>query len=168
MTLRPGGQVVPAHEGLTLELGYTRLRVVLAAEQTRGAFVLTEQPLEARALAGPAHTHAHEDGFIYVLSGRIGAQLGDEAVEIDRGGAIVVPRGLKHTFWNPTEEPAAVLELFSPAGLEGWFQELAGLVDADPPDLESIIASARDHGTELDLESLPELLERHGLHLPEL
>ncbi len=160
--------MVQPHEGFSLDLGYTRLRVVLTAQQTRGAFVLTEQPLEARALAGPAHTHAGEDGFIYVVNGRIGAQLGDETVEVDRGGVIVVPRGVKHTFWNPTDESAAVLELFSPPGLEDWFQELARLVDTDPPDIEAIVRSAHDHGTELDLESLPGLLERHGLHLPGL
>ena len=38
----------------------------------------------------------------------------------------------------------------------------------DPPDFDAILASAGRRGTELDLESLPELLERHALHLPGL
>lgn len=168
MTLRPDGHVVHPGEGLSLELGYTRLRLVLTAEETEGAFALTEQPLYAKALAGPLHTHAHENGFIYVLNGRIGAQLGDETVEVGRGGVILVPRGLKHTFWNPTTEAAVALEFFSPAGLERWFEELAGLVAADEPDVDTIVASATRHGTQLDLDSLPGLLERHGLHLPGL
>jgi hypothetical protein len=75
---------------------------------------------------------------------------------------------VNHTFWNPTAEPAAVLEFFSPAGLERWFQELAHLVAAEEPDIEAIVVSANRYGTELDLDSLPTLLEQHGLHPPGL
>jgi quercetin dioxygenase-like cupin family protein len=168
MTLRAESNVVQPHEGLSLDLGYTRLRVLLSGEETDGAFALTEQPLEAGALAGPLHTHANEDGFIYVLLGRIGAQVGDDTVEVSQGGVILVRRGVKHTFWNPTAQDAAVLEFFSPAGLERWFHELAQLVAAKEPDIHAILESARRHGTELDLDSLPGLLERHEVHMPGL
>jgi mannose-6-phosphate isomerase-like protein (cupin superfamily) len=168
VTLRADPAVVQPHEGLTIELGYTRLRVVLSGEDTRGAFAMTEQPLEAGALAGPLHTHADQDGFIFVLAGRLGAQVGDRVVEVGERGTVVVQRGVKHTFWNPTKEDAVALELFAPAGLERWFEDLARLVAVDPPDLDAILASARTHGTELDLASLPDLLDQHGLHLPVL
>jgi hypothetical protein len=75
---------------------------------------------------------------------------------------------VKHTFWNPTAQQATVLEFFSPAGLELWFDELAKLVAAKEPDVQAIIDSGHRHGTELDLGSLPGLLEQHGLHLPGL
>jgi quercetin dioxygenase-like cupin family protein len=168
MTLRADANVVEPDAGLAMDLGYTRLRVVLSGEDTDGAFALTEQPLEAGALAGPLHTHANEDGFIYGLVGRIGAQVGDDTVEVAQSGVILVPRGVKHTFWNPTAQEAAVLEFFSPAGLERWFQELTQLVAAKEPDIQAIVASAHRHGTDLELESLPGLLERHGLHFPGL
>lgn len=168
MTMRADPHVVEPHEALSVNLGYTQLRLLLCGDDTNGAFALTEQPLEAGALAGPLHTHAFEDGFIYVLSGRIGAQVGDNTVDVGPGLVILVPRGVKHTFWNPTAERAAALEMFSPAGLEGWFRELAVIMSAQSPDVEAIIASASRHGTELDLKSLPALLEQHGLHLPGL
>jgi quercetin dioxygenase-like cupin family protein len=168
MTLRAKANVVQPDEGLSIDLGYTQLRVLLSGDETAGAFALTEQPIEAGALAGPLHTHANEDGFIYVLVGRIGAQIGDDTVEVAQGGIILVSRGVKHTFWNPTAQGAAVLEFFSPAGLERWFQELAQLVAAEEPDVQAVVASADRHGTSLDLESLPGLLERHRLHLPGL
>lgn len=59
-------------------------------------------------------------------------------------------------------------DIFAPAGIEGWFEELATIVGSKPPDIEAILASASRHGTELDLESLPALLERHAFHLPGL
>jgi quercetin dioxygenase-like cupin family protein len=165
MTLRANPYAVHPHEGASLDVGYTRLRVLLSGEDTNGAFALTEQPLAARALAGPLHSHANENGFIYVVAGRLGAQVDQTTVELASGGVVLVPRGVKHTFWNPTDTEAVALELFAPAGLERWFGDLAELVSAALPDVDAIIASARRHGTELYLESLPDLLERHGLHL---
>jgi len=165
MTVRANPYVLHPHEGASFDVGYTRLRVLLSGEDTNGAFALTEQPLEARALAGPLHSHANEDGFIYVVSGHLGAQVDQTTVELGPGGVVLVPRGVKHTFWNPTDTEAVALELFAPAGLERWFADLAELVTAAVPDVDAIIASARRHGTELYLESLPNLLGRHGLHL---
>lgn len=168
MSLRANPYVVEPHEGPLLDVGYTRLRLVLSAQDTNGAFALTEQSLEGRALAGPLHTHANEDGFIFVVSGRLGAQVDELTVEVGPGAVVLVPRGARHTFWNPTATEAVALEFFSPAGLERWFIELAGLLTQAVPDIDAIVASARRHGTELDLDSLPELLNEHGLHLPGL
>jgi mannose-6-phosphate isomerase-like protein (cupin superfamily) len=168
MTLRANPYVLQPREGAVLDVGYTRLRLVLSADDTNGAFALTEQPLEAQALAGPLHTHANEDGFIYVLSGRLGAQVDEVTVEVGRCGVVLIPRGVKHTFWNPTATEAVALEFFAPAGLERWFAELAELVKEATPDIDAIVASARRHGTELYLDSLPDLLGEHGLHLPGL
>jgi quercetin dioxygenase-like cupin family protein len=168
MTLRANPYVLQPHEGPVLDVGYTRLRLLLSAEDTNGAFPLTEQPLEARALAGPLHTHANEDGFIYVLSGRLGAQVDDTTVEVATGGVVLIPRGVKHTFWNPTANEAVALEFFAPAGFERWFSDLAELITQAAPNIDAIITSARRHGTELYLDSLPHLLSAHGLRLPGL
>ena len=168
MTVRAHRFVVEPDEGLSMDLGYTRLRLLLTGDDTSGAFAVTEQPLDAGVLAGPLHTHANEDGFIYVVAGRIGAQVEREVVEVGAGGTVLVPRGTEHTFWNATGEPAVALEFFSPAGLEGWFRELGELVASVSPDIDAIVASASRYGTELNLESVPELLERHGLRLPGL
>jgi mannose-6-phosphate isomerase-like protein (cupin superfamily) len=168
VTLRANPYVLQPHEGAVLDVGYTRLRLLLSAEDTNGAFALTEQPLEARALAGPLHSHANEDGFIFVVSGRLGAQVDQVTVEVGPGGVVLVPRRAKHTFWNPTATEAVALEFFAPAGLEQWFAELAELVTEAVPDVDAVVASARRHGTELDLDSLPDLLVKHGLHLPGL
>ena len=115
---------------------------MVGAALTNGAFAVTEQPPEARALAGPLHTHANEDGVIFVLSGRLGAQVDDTTVEVGPRGVVLVPRGAKHTFWNPTATEAVALEFFAPAGLEQWFAELAELVTEAVPDVDAVVASA--------------------------
>jgi hypothetical protein len=113
--------------------------------------------------ATPVCTDANEDGFIYVLSGRLGAQVDEVTVEVGPCGVVLIPRGVKHTFWNPTATEAVALEFFAPAGLERWFAELAELVKEATPDIDAIVASARRHGTELYLDSLPDLLGKYGL-----
>jgi len=153
-------------DGTSLDFGFSSLRILLRADDTGGAFGLTEQPLEAGALAGPLHVHAREAGFFYVLEGQIGVQVGDDVVLAERGSVVSVPRGVRHTFWNPGDVPARVLEFFAPAGFEHWFEELAGFMSADAPDIEAIVESAGRFGTDIDFESLPQLIERHGLHFP--
>jgi hypothetical protein len=56
-----------------------------------------------------------------------------------------------------------VLEIFTPAGLEDWFQELAEIVSSDPFDLDTIVESGLRFGTMLDLESIQTLMDEHAL-----
>ncbi|MHB8463688.1 MAG: cupin domain-containing protein [Acidimicrobiales bacterium] len=156
------------NEGRLFHLGFSEVRIVLSGDDTAGAFAMSQQPLAPRALAGPLHSHANEEGFIYVLSGRIGAHVDGAVVMADEGATVIVPRGVTHTFWNDTDAPASVLELFTPAGLEGWFRELAEIVAAGTYDLDTIVESGRRHGTELDLDSLQPLLDAYHLQLPGL
>ena len=160
------GSYLGPEDGLSLDFGFSSLRVLLRAEDTGGAFGLTEQPLEPGALAGPLHTHANEIGFFYVLEGQIGVQVGEQVIEAGPRSTVSVPAGLRHTFWNPATVPARVLEFFAPGGFERWFEELAGLIADGNADIDTIAESARPFGTEMAFESLPDLLERHSLHFP--
>lgn len=69
----------------------------------------------------------------------------------------------RHAFWNETDARAEVLEVFTPAGLEKWFGELAEIVASDSIDLNDIVESGRRFGTELDIESIQPMMEVHGL-----
>ena len=102
------------------------------------------------------------------MHGRIGASVNGEIVNADEGATVLVPRGVTHTFWNDTDATATVLEIFTPAGLEDWFSELAEIVASGTFDLDDIVNTGRRYGTELDLDSLQPLLDAYGLVLPGL
>jgi hypothetical protein len=105
-----------------------------------------------------------------VLEGRVGAQLGDEVVYGEPGDLIFKPREQWHTFWNAGDEPARILEIVSPGGFEGYWEELVDILSTDAPDLERIGAAAARYGLEMDLSSVPGLVSEHGLEflaLPE-
>ncbi|WP_308636428.1 cupin domain-containing protein [Paenibacillus silvisoli] len=57
----------------------------------------------------PLHRHLEDDEAWYVLEGTLAFQLGDEIIEADSGSAVLAPRGVKHTFWNPKQAPARYL-----------------------------------------------------------
>src|ERR1051326_2115076 len=53
----------------------------------------------ARPVA-PLHRHHGDDEAWYVLEGTLGFVRGDERLEAPAGSAVLVPRGVAHTFWN--------------------------------------------------------------------
>jgi quercetin dioxygenase-like cupin family protein len=130
------------------------------------SFSLVEHPLAARALGAPVHTHRHEDEYSYVLEGRIGVELGGETFEASAGDLVLKPRGVPHAFWNPTDEPARILELIVPGGFERYFAELGQILgQPGPPDLAALGAVAARYGLDLEPESIGRLATAHGLSL---
>ena len=110
------------------------------------------------------HTHANEDEYSYVLSGRLTAQIGDDVVEAGPGDLVVKPRGISHAFWNAGDEPVRFLELISPAGFEEYFFEVAEPFNAN--DGAAIGAIVARYELDLRFETVGELSERYRLEPP--
>lgn len=53
----------------------------------------------------PLHSHTEDEAW-YVLDGVLRIRVGDDETEIGTGGAVIVPGGTAHTYWNPRQEPA--------------------------------------------------------------
>ena len=147
-------------------LGSIGVRFMIDGAEAGERFSLVEHPMGPRALAAPLHRHTREDEYSYVVSGRMGALLGDEVVEAGPGDLVFKPRNQWHTFWNAGDEPCYILEIISPAGFEGFFAELAdmgGVVEAGPDRMAELCAR---YELEMQPDSVPGLLERFGLNFP--
>jgi mannose-6-phosphate isomerase-like protein (cupin superfamily) len=151
-----------------LSLGPISARLLVRSQSVGGAFGLIESPIEAGVLAAPMHVHSKEDGWWYVLEGNFAAQIGDETVEAESGAFVHGPRGIAHTYWNPGPGSARYLELFAPGGLEEYFQQIAALLAADPPEILKILELPASYGLELIWDSVAELQDKHGVQLPGL
>jgi quercetin dioxygenase-like cupin family protein len=139
-------------------------RRMLTGATTGGTFGLVEHDLPARQLGSPIHTHANEDEYSYVLSGRLTARIGDEVVEAGPGELVVKPRGIPHAFWNSGDEPVRFLELISPAGFEEYFFELAEPFNSqDEAAMGEVVAR---YELDLRMETIGELVERYRLEPP--
>ncbi|MGD9528410.1 cupin domain-containing protein [Pseudonocardia sp.] len=162
MTTDLAARVLAAGTGeISPDAGGVRDRFMIDGVLTGGRFALVEHLFPPRALAAPMHRHHDEDEFTYVTRGRIGAVLGGVELEARPGDLIVKPRGQWHTFWNASDEPAACLEIISPAGLEQAFREMAGL--GPTLDAAGLAELAARHGCDIDMEATGPLVARHGL-----
>ncbi|MDQ6729483.1 MAG: cupin domain-containing protein [Actinomycetota bacterium] len=147
-------------------LGSIGVRFMIDGTSTGDGFSLVEHPMSAHALAAPLHRHNREDEYSYVLEGRMGALLGDDALEAGPGELVFKPRGEWHTFWNAGKEPCRILEIIAPAGFERFFAELVdlgGVAQADPTVLGAL---CERYELEMDPTSVPNLVERFGVRFP--
>ena len=164
--LTRGHAVISPREGETVLTGAFGFISKLRGEENGGAFAIGEHPLEPGTLGAPPHTHENEDEISFVVEGRIGVLLGEEFHEVEAGGYVLKPRGIPHAFWNPGPEPARIVEIFSPAGFERYFEELAGTLSNDgPPDVAAIGELAARYGLTFHWERMEEISRRYNVGL---
>jgi mannose-6-phosphate isomerase-like protein (cupin superfamily) len=117
------------------------------AEDTGGAFALMEiviPPLQGP----PLHVHNHEDEMWLLPEGRFRFRADDEIFEAPAGAFVFVPRGVRHCFQNIGDEPARIVVMFAPAGMERFFEQHARLPEG-PVDPAAYRRIAADNGMEV-------------------
>jgi mannose-6-phosphate isomerase-like protein (cupin superfamily) len=157
--------ILGPEEGELVHLFALGVRFMLDGGTTGGNCSLVEYRLPPHTLGAPLHTHHGEDEFSFVVTGRLGVQLGDDELEAGPGELVAKPRDIPHTFWNPGDEPTRVLDLISPAGFENYFRELAPVLAATGPGSPEVMAIAARYDFEIDFATVPVLAEQHGLRL---
>src|SRR4051794_32263958 len=147
----------------TADLPGLKNRYMIESAATDARFALIEHRIPPRTLAAPLHVHAREDEYSYILSGRMGAQIGDETVDAGPGELVFKPRGIWHAFWNAGDEETHVLELISPGDFSEYFAELAPFITAESPDFEKLAQIQASYELTMDMDSIGRLIEEHGL-----
>ena len=167
MTTQIGTPAIPANGGDRVDLGGLGIVWKLEGAESDDRFSVVHHPLAPRALAAPLHRHTREDEYSYVLSGTLGALLGEDVVTAEPGTWVLKPRNQWHTFWNAGDTPCEIIEIISPAGFENFFRELAEVYSTDgQPDLARFVELCSRYALEMDPESVPGLCERFGLEHP--
>lgn len=161
----PDRLLIKSNEGKSVWLGGIGVVFKLSGEDTGGALSVVEHPLKPRTLV-PPHEHHDTDEFSIVVEGRIGARIGNVVVEATPGCYVLKPRGIPHTFWNPTDEPARIIELICPPRFEGFFREAGKLFEAGRPDVKQIGEIGRRYNMTLGWDEwIPELEKKYKLKL---
>jgi mannose-6-phosphate isomerase-like protein (cupin superfamily) len=62
----------------------------------------------------PLHVHREDDEAWYVLEGALAFRIGDEEIRAPAGSAVIGPRGVPHSYWNPDPTPARYLLIMTP------------------------------------------------------
>jgi mannose-6-phosphate isomerase-like protein (cupin superfamily) len=159
-----GPTIIKPVDGASFDFGGLGVHWKIDGVQTGGHFSVVHHPLAPRALAAPLHYHHNEDEYSFVLTGSLGALLGDDVVVAGPGTWVFKPRHQWHTFWNAGDTPCEIIEVIAPSGFENFFRE----VSAAWGDLAAFERINRKYALDMRFDSVPGLCERFGLTFPRL
>jgi len=117
--------------------------ILLTGRDTAGRYSLIDMHVPPGG-GPPPHRHDFEESFT-VLEGEIEATFRGASSTIRAGQTIHIPANAPHQFRNTSEQPARLLCICSPPGLEEFFAEVGVAVPArttPPPELDTAAQSA--------------------------
>jgi quercetin dioxygenase-like cupin family protein len=161
MKVESEGRFVGPDEGRALPnpIG-GRMVVKVRDGDTAGSFSVHDNVIPARSPGPLPHLHRDHEETFYVLEGELTVRVEEREITAPPGSFVVIPRGVVHQPSNPTAEPTRVLLIFSPSGMEHFFEEAAEgriplqAIPKDPDILEKQAAFAEKYGYEF--AELPE------------
>lgn len=154
-----GKRIIRAGDGEILgSAAGCRDRFLIGSADSGGRMAVVEHLLAPRSIAAPMHRHTLEDEFSFVIEGRVWFHAAGDEVVAETGDLVFKPRAEWHTFWNAADEPARILELISPGGLEEAFR----LIDTAPDDLD-LGPLVEPYGCEADMDATVPIMEKYGL-----
>ena len=159
-------RIVRPDDAHRISLYDVAFRYGIGAAESSGSLSMLEVTIPPRTLVKP-HTHSLEDEYTLILSGAVGARLGIETVEeIPAGSWLVKPRLVPHAMWNVTDEPARILEVVLPGGIERYFEQIAPvLMEHGPEWTKRYKALADEFGLEILDDWSDELQAKYGITL---
>jgi len=120
--------VVGPDGGEVLQLGPTRLRILEDGRTTGHRLGMAEITLPPHTGGPPQHRHARHDEGFYVVSGTARFTVGESSHEAAAGTLVMIPPGAPHTFANPGDRPAVLLNTFTPDLYVQYFRDLRDMV----------------------------------------
>jgi mannose-6-phosphate isomerase-like protein (cupin superfamily) len=137
--LRPG-------EGRSIDLGNFAMSLKASADDTDGAFSLLQAD-EPPGFGPPMHIHHAAAEAFYVLEGEYLIFVRDEEHRCPAGSFIFIPAGVPHGF-RVGDVPSRKLNLYAPAAMVGYFDELSAALARGAADAE-LAGIAERHGMEI-------------------
>lgn len=134
-------------EGRTIDLGNFTMVVRAEGEQAGGAFTLLEAA-EPPDFGPPLHIHRDAAEAFYVLEGEYRIFLPDGEHRCPAGSFIYIPAGVEHGF-RVGAVASRKLNLYSPAAMVGYFDELSAALASGDMDPKRLAAIATRHGMDV-------------------
>ncbi len=94
--------------------------------ETGGSFAFIENTVAPKQ-GPPLHVHGREDEMWYILEGSFRFKVDKKLHYAPAGSFVFVPRGARHCFQNIGDAPARIFVMFTPSGMEKFFEEHAKL-----------------------------------------
>src|SRR5580658_354107 len=106
--------IVGPDDGDAIQLGPIRIRILEDGTTTGHRLGVGEITVPPHTDGPPQHRHARHDEGFYVVSGTARFTVGNTSYDAPAGTLVMVPLGAPHTFANAGDEPAILLNTFTP------------------------------------------------------
>jgi mannose-6-phosphate isomerase-like protein (cupin superfamily) len=116
--------IVGPDEGEIALTGPVQLRILEDGSTTDHRLGLAEIVVAPHVTGPPQHRHAQHDEGFYVVRGTVRFTVGEDDYDATAGTLVMVPPGAPHTFANPGDEPAVMLNTFTPDLFVQYFRDL--------------------------------------------
>jgi quercetin dioxygenase-like cupin family protein len=120
--------VVGPDGGETIRLGPAQIRILEDGSTTGHRLGIGEITLAAHTEGPPQHRHAQHDEGFYVVSGTVHFTVGETTHVAPAGTLAMIPPGAPHTFANLGDEPAVMLNTFTPDLYVQYFRDLRDMI----------------------------------------
>jgi mannose-6-phosphate isomerase-like protein (cupin superfamily) len=128
------GYVVGPHQGVPDR----RSEVKASGRSTGGSLTVMEIVVDGQG--PPRHTHTREDESVFVFTGTLDVECGEDRFEAGPGSFVFLPRDLPHTFRSIGGAVTGLL-IVAPGGLDEYFAELHAALNGN--DARSEIAKVQ-------------------------
>ena len=126
-TTNISGLVHATREHPIINLLNMQICTKIGSADTDGAYTLIEYTAPPHFHGTAPHCHQYTTEWLYIVDGMLVITRGEETTTATRGTSLLIPPGVPHTFWNPTAAAVTFLALYSPGGIERYWEELAAL-----------------------------------------
>jgi mannose-6-phosphate isomerase-like protein (cupin superfamily) len=125
--------IVGPDDGDVVLSGPIRMRILEDGSTTSHRLGIGEITIAPHTDGPPQHRHAEHDEGFYVVSGTARFTVGANSHDVPAGTLVMIPPGAPHTFANPGDEPAVLLNTFTPDLYVRYFRDLRDMVAAGQP-----------------------------------
>ena len=143
----PEASIVGPQGGEVVLPGPVEVRMVEDGSGTAHRLAVAVLTVPPHTDGPPPHWHQKHDETFYVITGSARFTVGDTQHDAPAGTFVSVPIGAEHTFANPGDEPAIILNTFTPGFFGGYFRELSQLATSGEMTHEAILAVMARYAT---------------------
>ena len=123
--------------------------IKLAARHTNGQLSVEEFTCPPHFTGPPPHVHHGHDETFIVVSGSLEFNIDGKSHTAPAGTLAYAPRETAHAFTNPHDEPATVIGIYTPAGYEDYFADLAAAMNDGTLNPDSLATILKRYNTDI-------------------
>jgi len=138
---------IPSDEGKLLNVLGIPMVIRIHGRDTGGAVSAVESH-DVPGGGPPPHVHHREDETFQIIEGEYEWVVGGQKFIAQKGATVFAPRGVAHTYRYRGKTPGRLLCVITPAGFEGFFEDVNALTPQQQQDIPRVLALGRKYGLE--------------------